>query len=122
MEKFDYVDNTMINLIDLKNMAEQCGYDKESVVFWHKYGLTSYKVQLVGSNMEAAKVVTCIPKDRVVEIYFEHLNFYHDDNQCHNEMKKNSLLANDTEVHSDEFDNEDFNDSDYSLEEEDLLF
>ncbi|KAG5622170.1 hypothetical protein H5410_007388 [Solanum commersonii] len=103
-------------------MAEQCGYEKESVVFWHKYGLTSYKVQLVGSNMEAAKVVTCIPKDRVVEIYFEHLNFYHDDNQCRNEMKKNSLLANDTEVHSDEFDNEDFNDSDYSLEEEDLLF
>nr|AAT40523.2 Mutator transposable element, putative [Solanum demissum] len=103
-------------------MAEQCGYDKESVVFWHKYGLNSYMVRLVGSNMEAAKVVTCIPKDRVVEIYFEHLNFYHDDNQCGNEMKKNSLLANDTEEHSDEFDDENFNDSDYSLEEDDLLF
>ncbi|KAH0706528.1 hypothetical protein KY285_011063 [Solanum tuberosum] len=103
-------------------MAEQCGYDKKSVVFWHKYGLNSYKVQLVGSNMEAVKVVTCIPKDRVVEIYFEHLNFYHDDNQCGNEMKKNSLVANDTEAHSDEFDDEDFNDSDYSLEEDDLLF
>ncbi|KAH0654110.1 hypothetical protein KY289_031788 [Solanum tuberosum] len=122
IEYFDYVDSTMINLIYFKNMAEQCGYDKESVVFWHKYGLNSYMVRLVGSNMEAAKVVTCIPKDRVVEIYFEHLNFYHDDNQCGNEMKNNSLLANDTEAHSDEFDDEDFNDSDYSLEEDDLLF
>ena len=86
----------MINLIDFKNMEEQCGYDKEYVVFWHKYGLNTYNVRLVGSNMEAAKVVTYIPKDRVVQIYFEHLNFYHDDNQNINEMKKNSLLSNDT--------------------------
>ncbi|KAH0771153.1 hypothetical protein KY290_015134 [Solanum tuberosum] len=61
---FDYVNRTMISLSDFKNMAEQCGYDKESVVFWHKYGLTLYKVRLVGSNIEVAKFATCIPKDR----------------------------------------------------------
>lgn len=66
---FDYVNGAVISLSDIKNIAEQCGYDKDSVVFWHKYGLTLEKVRLVGSNIEAAKVVTCIPKDRVNEIY-----------------------------------------------------
>ncbi|KAH0712686.1 hypothetical protein KY289_008645 [Solanum tuberosum] len=103
-------------------MAEQCGYDKESVVFWHKYGLTLYKVRLVGSNIEVAKFATCIPKDRVIEIYFEHLNFYHDDHQHCEKTGMDSLPTSDTEANSDDSHDDDFEDFDYSLEEDDILF
>ncbi|KAH0745850.1 hypothetical protein KY285_007507 [Solanum tuberosum] len=118
---FDYVNRTMISLSDFKTMAEQCGYDKESVVFWHKYSLTLYKVRLVGSNIEVAKLATCIPKDRVIEIYFEHLNFYHDDHQHCERTGMDSLPISDTEANSDDSHDDDFEDFDYSLEEDDIL-
>ncbi|OIT23702.1 PREDICTED: uncharacterized protein LOC109216544 [Nicotiana attenuata] len=103
-------------------MAEQCGYDKESVVFWYKYGLDLYKVRLVGSNTEAARVATCVPKERVVEIYFEHLDFYGDKNQHHEEMEMNSLPTIDVGANSDDSHDGDFEDSDYTLEDDDILF
>ncbi|XP_060194801.1 uncharacterized protein LOC132624000 [Lycium barbarum] len=122
VEYFDYVNGTTIKLSDFKNMAEQCNYEKEPVVFWDKYGLNLYKVRLVGSNTEATRVATCIPKDRVVEIYFEHLDFYRDENQCHEETKMNSSPTIDVGASSDDSHDSDFEDSDYTLEEDDLLF
>ncbi|XP_049399742.1 uncharacterized protein LOC125863780 [Solanum stenotomum] len=57
-------------------MAEICGYDNESVAFWHKYGRLGEKMRLVSTDFEANLVFRNIPRDRVIEVYFEHLDSY----------------------------------------------
>ncbi|KAH0736332.1 hypothetical protein KY285_012039 [Solanum tuberosum] len=57
-------------------MAEICGYDNESVAFWHKYGRLGEKMRLVSTDFEANLVFRNIPRDRVIEVYFKHLDSY----------------------------------------------
>ncbi|KAH0714858.1 hypothetical protein KY284_007763 [Solanum tuberosum] len=57
-------------------MAEICGYDNESVAFWHKYGRLGEKMRLVSTDFEANLVFRNIPRDRVIEVYFENLDSY----------------------------------------------
>ncbi|KAH0689409.1 hypothetical protein KY289_016767 [Solanum tuberosum] len=72
----DHVDVSEIKLSQFKNMAEICGYDNESVAFWHKYGRLGEKMRLVSTDFEANLVFRNIPRDRVIEVYFEHLDSY----------------------------------------------
>ncbi|KAG5570164.1 hypothetical protein H5410_059930 [Solanum commersonii] len=49
----DHVDVSEIKFSQFKNMAEICGYDNESVTFWHKYGrLDSYIGMDISNNVE----------------------------------------------------------------------
>ncbi|KAH0733751.1 hypothetical protein KY285_009458 [Solanum tuberosum] len=72
----DHVDVSEIKLYQFKNMAEICGYDNESVAFWHKYGKLGEKMRHVSTDFEANLVFRNIPRDRVIEVYFEHLDSY----------------------------------------------
>jgi len=72
----DHVDVSEIKLYQFKNMAEICGYDNESVAFWHKYGRLGEKMRLVSTDFKANLVCRNIPRDKVIEVYFEHLDSY----------------------------------------------
>ncbi|OIT37093.1 hypothetical protein A4A49_64715, partial [Nicotiana attenuata] len=57
-------------------MAELCGYGNDSVTFWHKPESLGDKMRLVSTDKEAAVVAKNIATDRVVDVYFEHLDSY----------------------------------------------
>ncbi|OIT08057.1 hypothetical protein A4A49_62971, partial [Nicotiana attenuata] len=57
-------------------MAEICGYVNDSVIFWHKCGKFGNILRLVSTEVEASRIAESIPKDNIVEIYFEHLDYY----------------------------------------------
>ncbi|OIT34179.1 hypothetical protein A4A49_60458, partial [Nicotiana attenuata] len=57
-------------------MAEMCGYMNDSEFFWHKCGKFDNKWRLVSTEVEALTIEKFIPNDRVVELYYEHLDSY----------------------------------------------
>lgn len=65
-----------IKLSQLKIMAEIYGYGNDSVAFWHKYGRLSEKLRLVSIDFEVNLVSKNISRNRVIEVYFEHLDSY----------------------------------------------
>lgn len=48
----------------------------DTVAFWHKYRRPGEKLRLVSTDFEANLVSKNIRRDRVIEIYFEHLDSY----------------------------------------------
>ncbi|KAK6778077.1 hypothetical protein RDI58_024795 [Solanum bulbocastanum] len=57
-------------------MVELCGYLNDSIIFWHKCEKLGNKWRLVSTEVEAHSIKKFIPRDRVVELYFEHLDSY----------------------------------------------
>lgn len=57
-------------------MAAICGYDNDSVGFWHKYGRFGERIKLISTDLEANLVFTNIRVDRIIEVCFEHLDSY----------------------------------------------
>ncbi|OIS96316.1 hypothetical protein A4A49_58694, partial [Nicotiana attenuata] len=57
-------------------MAEFCGYVNDSVIFRHKCGKFGNILRLVSTEVEASRIATSIVKVNIVEIYFEHLDYY----------------------------------------------
>lgn len=76
VDYFDYVEVTNLNLTNLKKIAEMCSYMNDSEIFWHKCGKFGNKWRLVSTEVEALTIENFIPNDRVVELYFEHLDSY----------------------------------------------
>ncbi|XP_060182952.1 uncharacterized protein LOC132612893 [Lycium barbarum] len=76
IDYFDYVEVKNFNLTDLKRMVELCGHRNDSITFWHKCGKLGNKWRLVSTEVEAHTMEKFIPKDRVIELYFEHLDSY----------------------------------------------
>ncbi|KAK4717762.1 hypothetical protein R3W88_016100 [Solanum pinnatisectum] len=76
VDYFDYVEAKNLNLADLKQMAVMCGYMNDSEIFWHTFGKFGDRWRLVSTEVEALSIEKFIPNDRVVELYFEHLDSY----------------------------------------------
>ncbi|KAK6788168.1 hypothetical protein RDI58_016693 [Solanum bulbocastanum] len=76
VDYFDYVEAKNLNLANLKQMTVMCGYMNDSKIFWHKFGKFSDRWRLVSTEVEALSIENFISNDRVVELYFEHLNSY----------------------------------------------
>nr|XP_009593834.1 uncharacterized protein LOC104090442 [Nicotiana tomentosiformis] len=76
VDYFDYVKPTDLNMTELRKMTEICSYVNDSVIFWHKYGKFGNILRLVSTEVEASRIAKSIPKDNIVEIYFEHLDYY----------------------------------------------
>ncbi|KAH0671274.1 hypothetical protein KY285_023850 [Solanum tuberosum] len=76
VDYFDYVEAKNLNLADLKQMAIMCGYMNDSEIFWHKFGKFGDRWRLVSTEIEALSIKKFILHDRVVELYFEHLDSY----------------------------------------------
>nr|XP_016508646.1 PREDICTED: uncharacterized protein LOC107826208 [Nicotiana tabacum] len=72
----DYVNYTELNLSQFKSMAELCGYERDSVTFWHKCGRYGNRMRLVSTDVEATVISKNIPDHKMVELYFEHLDSY----------------------------------------------
>ncbi|XP_019237341.1 PREDICTED: uncharacterized protein LOC109217536 [Nicotiana attenuata] len=76
VDYFDYVEMKDLNLAGLKKMVEICGYLTDSITFWHKCGKFGNRWRLVSTKVEAHTIEKFIPKDRVMELFFEHLDSY----------------------------------------------
>ncbi|XP_033509058.1 uncharacterized protein [Nicotiana tomentosiformis] len=72
----DYVDILEMKLSQFKTMVAICGYDNDSVAFWHKYGRFSERMRLISTDLEDNLVSTNIHVDRIIEVSFEHLDSY----------------------------------------------
>ncbi|OIT18749.1 hypothetical protein A4A49_64145, partial [Nicotiana attenuata] len=90
-------------------MAELCGYERDSVTFWHKCGRYGNRMRLVSTDVEATVISKNIPDHKVVEVYFEHLDSYIGKTIHTNEV---SGAEQEKEVHSEHSStNDEFEDS-----------
>ncbi|KAK6795877.1 hypothetical protein RDI58_009332 [Solanum bulbocastanum] len=77
VDYFNYVEAKNLNLAYLKQMAVMCGYMNDSEIFWHKFEKFGNRWRLVSTEIAALSIEKFIPNDRVVELYFEHLDSLH---------------------------------------------
>ncbi|KAL0334155.1 UNVERIFIED_CONTAM: hypothetical protein Sangu_1571700, partial [Sesamum angustifolium] len=116
---FYYVDVQMFGLIEMKEFVEELGYDKQKVRFWHQFG---HSLHLGSACLETDTdiygIINHIGKNRVVEIFVEHLNEPEIEfSFLDNVNNSNPLLSQSSESECD-----DFGDGDYDMEEDDRLF
>ncbi|KAL3625369.1 hypothetical protein CASFOL_030823 [Castilleja foliolosa] len=75
---FDHVDGDMLGLIELRDFAEQLGYNADKVKFWHQFGESLEKdAKLVETDVDVYSILKNPPSNGEVLIFFDHTDEPH---------------------------------------------
>ncbi|KAG5601725.1 hypothetical protein H5410_033095 [Solanum commersonii] len=121
VDSFDYVEAKNLNLADLKQMVVMCGYMNDSEIFWHKFGKLGDRWRLVSTEVEALSIEKFIPNDRVVELYFEHLDSYIEVDSSEILGHTNCTLNQEHIKCGDTYNSDEFEDSENDLSDDDVI-
>ncbi|KAL3640152.1 hypothetical protein CASFOL_015120 [Castilleja foliolosa] len=70
---FDHVDGDMLGLIELKDFAEQLGYDAVNLRFWHQFGENlETSAKLLETDVDVYSIIKYPPINGEVLIFFDH--------------------------------------------------
>ncbi|KAK6777378.1 hypothetical protein RDI58_024095 [Solanum bulbocastanum] len=130
---YDYCNGNENSIIQMRQCMKKFKVNDKKVKFWFKFGpYFETSIRLLTTDLDIYNLVYEIPDSRVVEIFVEHTeedqwNYDVADSEGNPLQGGEDLIDVNVTEKSDESDAtceecESFNDSDYSLEEDDMIF
>ncbi|KAL3651611.1 hypothetical protein CASFOL_004613 [Castilleja foliolosa] len=142
---FDHVDGDMLGLIELKDIAEQLGYNADKVKFWHQFGESlESDVKQLETDIDVYSILKNPPTNGEVLIFFDHSdeptqacltqvegilsqpthpksnNPSPDDDEVYQKLLKSDVVMDEADLDND--DGSYIADSDVAMEEDDEIY